>query len=352
MHEGDLISVIVPVYNSEQYVRETLESLIKQTYENIEILVVDDGSTDQSPAICDEFLVDDRVRVFHRSNYGLSPSRQFGIDRCNGNYFVTVDSDDYVSEDYIEKLYTAIKKNDADISVCGVSCFAGENPKITAVYLPVLSDDKLALTKELLNTDFYKISCDLILTDSWNKMYRTAFVKNTNVKFELEKIYNGTDLQFNHRLALHCPVYCVCRESLLFHRNHEGSRISRKDKPLQAGFEIIMESLINECKIVGISIRNQLSVVYYGLIGMVALDIFNYGGSVGRKHKRYQTMVSRNKCFLKKHLDDFDRNGLKSFYVLRYTLPSFMLGNALWLDIFFICYSALRRVKHWLKRKK
>lgn len=110
MTNGELISVIVPVNNCEKYVADALDSIVNQTYRNLEILVIDDGSTDGSPAICDGYSTDARVKVFHRPNSGLSATRQFGIDHCNGAYFVTIDSGDYVAVDYVEKLYSAIKK--------------------------------------------------------------------------------------------------------------------------------------------------------------------------------------------------------------------------------------------------
>ena len=105
MYSDDLISVIIPVYNCEKYVRQTLDSIVNQTYRNLEVLVIDDGSKDNSLAICREYLTDERVKVFPRENAGVAASRQFGVDVCRGAYFVTVDSDDYVALDYVEKLY-------------------------------------------------------------------------------------------------------------------------------------------------------------------------------------------------------------------------------------------------------
>lgn len=104
-----------------------------------------------------------------------------------------------------------------------------------------------------------------VLTDSWNKMFGTRFVKDTHIKYELPNIYRGSELQVNHKLALHLPVYAVCREVLLFHRRREGSRVHKKDRPIQQGFEIITESLIEECKAAGLSLNEELSKVYYGL---------------------------------------------------------------------------------------
>lgn len=114
----ELISVIVPIYNTEKYLVECVESLRKQTYSNIEIILVDDGSTDASIEICDEFAEkDSRVRVFHKKNEGVAVARNFGIQQSNGQYVVIVDSDDVAVDRMIEVLYTQIKENDADIAV-------------------------------------------------------------------------------------------------------------------------------------------------------------------------------------------------------------------------------------------
>lgn len=351
---NDLVSVIVPVYNVEKYVRQTLDSVIGQTYRNLEILVIDDGSTDSSGAICDEYLKDDRVKVFHRENVGLSKSRQFGVDKCNGIYFVTIDSDDYVSRDYVEKLYGAIIKNEADVSVCGVNCFTDGKDDVRTVYTPYGSYEKLAVTKELLNSSLYTLFGELLLSDAWNKMYRTQFVRDSDVKFQLPNIYNGNELKFNLNLALHSPIYCICKESLLFHRIRQGSRVNKKDKPLQEGFEVITESLIEESEKLRLSLKEQMSNVYYWLVGNVVTDIIYRGGNLREKHAKYKTLISRNKKFLKKHKENLDkRTGLTRFKLgdSSVHLPAFVLSNALWLDAASMGIGILRVVKYKLGTK-
>jgi glycosyltransferase involved in cell wall biosynthesis len=116
--EGPLISVIVPVYNIEEYVRKCLGSIMEQTYKNIEIIVVDDGSTDGSSAICDELAASDsRMKVLHTTNGGQSVARNRGIKASNGDYIAFVDGDDYVAVDYILHLYELMKEHRADISI-------------------------------------------------------------------------------------------------------------------------------------------------------------------------------------------------------------------------------------------
>jgi len=346
MKKNDLISVIVPVYNCEKYISEALDSIVNQTYNNLEILVVDDGSEDESPAICDKYATDTRVKVFHRPNCGLSATRQFGIDHSNGEYFVTIDSDDYIASDYVEKLYTAIKKNDADIAVCGVSCFSDRSDKISAVYIPNCTHEKLVLTKELLSSDFYRISEDFLMTDSWNKMHRTQFVRDTNVRYELPHIYIGQDMWFELRLALHCPVYCTCCESLLFHRKHGDSMMTRKSIHWQEGFEILTEKLIEDSKLLGIALRKQLTKVYYGMIGILVLNILFCGASFKETHARFQTLVKRNKCFLIKHSADIEGyKGFKTFKVSKYPIPLFILNSTFWMDAMILMIKVLYKIK-------
>ena len=110
--ETPLVSIIVPVYQVEAYISECVESLLAQTYTNLEILLVDDGSTDSSGEICDEYAVkDDRVRVVHQRNQGPSVARNSGLDHMKGEYVAFVDSDDVVLPDFIESLYELLEKH-------------------------------------------------------------------------------------------------------------------------------------------------------------------------------------------------------------------------------------------------
>ncbi len=127
MREGPLISVIVPVYNVEDYLARCVESLRSQTYENLEIILVDDGSPDGCPALCDEYAhVDDRICVIHQPNAGLSGARNAGIDAARGEYLAFVDSDDYVSVDFIQALHTTAVESGCPIAQCRFAYVQGE----------------------------------------------------------------------------------------------------------------------------------------------------------------------------------------------------------------------------------
>ena len=117
----DLISVIIPVYNVEKFIDRCINSLINQTYKNLEIILVDDGSPDNCPGLCDDWAKkDNRIKVVHKQNGGLSDARNAGLERSTGDYIMFVDSDDFVDETICEVLLNDLKNNDADFSMCGV----------------------------------------------------------------------------------------------------------------------------------------------------------------------------------------------------------------------------------------
>ena len=116
---GSLISVIIPVYKVERYLPRCIDSILSQTYKNIELLLIDDGSPDSSGDICDEYAEKDpRVRMFHKENGGVSSARNLGLDEAKGDYIGFVDSDDYIAPGMYEKLVELIEDNNADIAVC------------------------------------------------------------------------------------------------------------------------------------------------------------------------------------------------------------------------------------------
>ena len=114
------ISVIVPVYNVEQYLERCVDSIINQTYKNLEIILVNDGSTDNSGKLCDELAKrDDRIRVIHKGNGGLSDARNAGIEEAESDLIGFIDSDDYIDEDMYELLIDNLRETNADLSMCG-----------------------------------------------------------------------------------------------------------------------------------------------------------------------------------------------------------------------------------------
>ncbi|MDY2590818.1 MAG: glycosyltransferase, partial [Agathobacter sp.] len=125
---NDLISVIVPVYKVEEYLDECVKSIISQSYSNLEIILVDDGSPDKCPELCDLWTTkDNRIKVVHKCNGGLSSARNAGLDIACGDYISFVDSDDYIAPDMIANLYNCIIENKTDISACKIYSITNNN---------------------------------------------------------------------------------------------------------------------------------------------------------------------------------------------------------------------------------
>ena len=117
----ELISVIVPVFNVEKYLERCVETIVNQTYKNLEIILVNDGSTDNSGELCDELAKkDNRIKVVHKENGGLSDARNTGERESTGEYIIFIDSDDYIHHEMLNTLYTQIVEKNADVSICGV----------------------------------------------------------------------------------------------------------------------------------------------------------------------------------------------------------------------------------------
>ena len=136
--EKALISVIIPVYNVAEYIDRCVDSLLSQTYSNIEIILINDGSTDNSSEVCHRLgdRHSDKIKVIDQENKGVSAARNAGLDIANGEYIVFVDADDWVSNKYVEKLYTAITENDSDLAFCGFIEWHSEENQVLQIRIP------------------------------------------------------------------------------------------------------------------------------------------------------------------------------------------------------------------------
>lgn len=170
-----MISVIVPVYKVEPYLRQCIDSILAQTYTDFELILVDDGSPDNCGAICDEYAEkDNRVVVIHQQNAGVSAARNAGIDIAKGEYLSFVDSDDMIAETYLEKLLDALIKEHADISVCGMLKFQdGTEPHQELIQCGKVD----AMTGRNACLSIYKMDGKLWV-ESWCKMYSTRLFEN------------------------------------------------------------------------------------------------------------------------------------------------------------------------------
>lgn len=180
----EFVSVIIPVYNVEKYIRKSIESVINQTYKNLEIIIVDDGSPDNCPTICDEYSqVDSRIKVIHQSNQGLSGARNTGISVATGDYLLFVDSDDYLNNNTVEKLVERMVSCSLDILGFNVTVIKdGEKNKYV----------KKDYSQEVLNGVDYlirMIKIDHIYEPVWMYMYKTSLIRDNNIRFKKERLF-------------------------------------------------------------------------------------------------------------------------------------------------------------------
>ena len=230
METEPLVSVAIPVYNSEPYLRECVDKVLGQTYTHTEIILVDDGSADRSGQLCDEYAAaDSRIVVVHKKNGGASSARNVGCASAGGEYIYFTDSDDYIRPDAIEKLTAAIQENNADfIFFDGTVIFSGYDDHgdpdryIRKKNYP-LSTGKTQLDR-LLRNDEYRVLVQLLfIRTEYLKKAALSFVEG--IVFE-DQIYVLL-LYLNDGLALHMP------ETFLTRRIHADSVMTSENKPLK-----------------------------------------------------------------------------------------------------------------------
>lgn len=213
MNEADLLTIIVPIYNVEPYLHKCIDSILAQSYSHLEIILVDDGSTDNCGSICDEYTFKDkRIKVIHQHNQGLSAARNIGISTAKGIYIGFVDSDDWIAPDMYYNLHAAIINHQADIAVCGVYF-----KKSTGVFLSPKATD----TIKLYTDEAIVKACltEEILTCAWNKLYKREILNETTFPFGMcyEDLYAmpGILRQCKKVVSIDTPYYYYdpCRES-------------------------------------------------------------------------------------------------------------------------------------------
>ena len=222
-----VISVIIPVYNVEKYLRKCVDSVLGQTFKDIEIILVDDGSTDGCGKICDEYAEkDSRIRVIHKENGGLSSARNAGLDIARGEYIGFVDSDDYVSAEMYEKLLAAAKKYSANLVFCNIKCF-GENEngeEISWVSETCGGKRGLCLPNEILDDvktlrAFYPSAC--------NKLYSKEIF--TNIRYPEGFWYEDKYVLLDIICAANA-IACI-GDSLYYYYMRQGSIIHAAFNP-------------------------------------------------------------------------------------------------------------------------
>lgn len=217
------VSILIPVFNSELYLHSCIKSVLNQTYTNLEIIIVDDGSFDDSANICEYYSsLDTRIKVFHKSNEGISKTRNFCLEKANGEYVCFIDSDDIIHPQMIEKLVSNILTYKCEISICAFDKFDDE----MNINLHQVSSKSIVLTSDEVKRDFFLNK--KIGFANWNKLYRSNIAKN----IVFEDIVLGEDYLYNSEYFKMVNKAVFIDTSLYFYRNtyNSLSNINRFDE--------------------------------------------------------------------------------------------------------------------------
>lgn len=238
MTNSPLVSVIIPVYNVEKFLRQCLDSVVNQSYQNLEIVCVNDGSPDNSIEILEEYArQDSRFRVISIENQGLSGARNIGTESCQGEYLMYLDSDDWIDFDTVEKAVKAIIDNSVDLVLWNyskeytsysqpVKVFTAEELFTGEKYIR-LHQRLVGLTGDQLK---HPEQCDSIST-AWGKLYKTSIIKTNNIQFVDTKLIGTEDLLFNAEVFNYCSSAFAIPDCFNHYRKFNTGSLSRQYKP-------------------------------------------------------------------------------------------------------------------------
>ena len=232
----DLISIIIPVYNAELYIVECMECVLNQTYRNIEVIFVDDGSEDGSAQLCKTYLEkDDRIKYFYKKNGGAASARNIGIIQAHGKYLYFMDVDDILEKNAIEKLYNAYQINQVD--------FVIGNVKHISIYgmeeLEGITEDKIFADREAIKNLVYTFADDMksnkMLYSAWGKLYRADIIKEKHLYYN-EKIHTHEDNVFVIAYLSYCNSAYYVGECLYVYRHYRQTDIDDSKSYSETGW--------------------------------------------------------------------------------------------------------------------
>ena len=268
--EAATISIIIPLYNAERTIERCLGSVTRQTYSNLEIILVDDGSTDRSPDICDRYAEKDtRIRVAHQPNAGVGAARNAGMSVMHGDYLFFLGADDYIFPETIATLYAEARSTESGITIGNARVSTG-NDRFSEV--PSFSYQSVTAEKQAIPQVRYELFYDPGYgVPVWNKLYRSGFLKRYAITFERQPTLSE-DRLFNTQCFIHHPViqlvnrytYVYCTEASTITR-------SKIQAPIEKSLRVVKSMQDSFESIQGLSeFEDLLAWLVFGLINQVA----------------------------------------------------------------------------------
>ena len=300
------ISVIIPVYNIENYLERCLESVIMQTYNNLEIICINDGSTDGSLSILEDYAIrDDRIIIIDQSNLGLSAARNKGIESASGEYITFIDSDDWVEIDMVEQLYSLILHHNCDITLCSYirSYDEKEFPKFLDMPKKIIFNEnethQVLLRKMIgpIGEELrYPENLDSLVT-AWGKLYKTSLIKENKIKFIDTREIGTEDLLFNVQYLLYAKKSGVINIPLYHYwKGNSTSLTSCYKENLHIQWKKKYEYIRDLLKV-----NNVESIYYQALNNRICLATLGLGlneihiekiSDIGRRIRKYRFILN------------------------------------------------------------
>ena len=253
-----LLSIIVPIYNVEQYLDRCIQSILNQTYQNLEIILVDDGATDCSGAIADSYAAKDkRIKVFHKENGGLSDARNYGLEHVTGDYILFIDSDDFIVNIMCERLITVASSNNADIVSCNYYIYRGDDD-ISIHTMSVQYDKRTFTGMDMLR--YYLLKTEPFdLNVVWNKIFKLDLFNGVEpVRFPKGRVQEDNFTIF--RLFLNANSIVTVNEPLYYYVQRAGSIMANFTRRFMIdtieSHMYMSDYLMNHCS----SVKNELQL--------------------------------------------------------------------------------------------
>lgn len=224
-----LVSIIMPVYNSEKYLNDAIESVLAQTYSEFELLLIDDGSTDNSPAVCDHFeTVDPRIRTIHKSNGGVCSARNLGINEAKGEYITFIDNDDIYEKNFLELMVNQLLIKKVDFIKCGRKNTTVDLDGNHIGYRTYAWNKTKIYSKDEFLNEYYLLKASGIMSSVWNGLYLKSFILENNLYFDESFKYGNEDVFFNNGCYIKCKSVSIISDVLYEHFYRNGHSTSLK----------------------------------------------------------------------------------------------------------------------------
>ena len=284
MENRPLVSVIVPVYNVEKYIRECIESVIKQSYTHLEILIIDDGTPDNSGKIADYYAtVDTRIRVIHKNNGGVASARNEGIREAKGEFIIFIDSDDWVSADYVEHLMEIQRIKNADMCMTTAFYTQKSDCQTKRERIETLTPENAAIL--LLSPK--------MVVGSYNKLYRRSWIVKNNL-YQNERLFSGEGLHFIVTAAQYANCVTISNRKIYYYRRNVAESATTKFNIKMYTNNELSLNLIEKEKIVHSKKMNnmlELFRIHLKISGLLAILTFASPETYPDEYKRWKTDI-------------------------------------------------------------